>query len=301
MSIVVKTFSVGEVIIREGDPGRSIFRLVEGNAGVYADYGKKEQFRLAVLRAGDYFGEMALVEEYPRSATVVAECTVKIIEVPENELNSFFAENPDVILELMEHLGNKVRAMTKDYKEAQNLLKELREADAGKKEGLFSKIKKHVSIYQAGKNKEAMQQEVPVAEDYSDITVSEYDRTAEFDEGKTIFAEGDPDKCMYILHKGKVGLYTSFGEKDEQRSDELLPISVFGEMGMIFGEPKEVSAVAEENGTLVEVIYREDIESIFESCPPKIGMILAFLSKRLRKLNTDFLSICKEITETYGD
>lgn len=297
MSIVVKTFSVGEVIIKEGDLGRSIFRLVEGNAGVYADYGKKEQFRLAVLRAGDYFGEMALIEESPRSATVVAECSVKIIEIPEKELNSFFAENPDVIPELMEYLGNKVRAMTNDYKEAQVLLKDLREADAGKKKGLFSKIKKHVSIYQAGKNKETVQQETPVAEDYSGITISESDRIEKYDKGDKIFNEGDPGKCMYILHEGKVGLYN----KDEQRTDEVLPVSVFGEMGMIFGESREVSAAAEENGTLVEVIYREDIESIFESCPPKIGMILASLSKRLRKLNTDFLNICKEITETYGD
>ena len=72
MGLAVREFSNGEVIINEGDTGKSIFRLVEGNADVIADYGKKDPMRLAVLKAGDYFGEMAIFEEYPRSAAVVA-------------------------------------------------------------------------------------------------------------------------------------------------------------------------------------------------------------------------------------
>ena len=58
MSIIEKTFRTNEVIIKEGDKGDTFFRLVEGNVGVYTNYGKKEQFRVAFLKAGDYFGEM---------------------------------------------------------------------------------------------------------------------------------------------------------------------------------------------------------------------------------------------------
>ncbi|MBO4459766.1 MAG: cyclic nucleotide-binding domain-containing protein [Clostridiales bacterium] len=301
MSIVVKTFSNGEVIIKEGDLGKSIFRLVEGNAGVYADYGKKEQFRLAVLKPGDYFGEMALIEEYPRSATVVAECSVKVIEVPENELNSFFAENPDVILELMDHLGNKVKSMTNDYNEAQALLKELSEADAGKKNGLFSKIKKHVNMYQSNKNKTGEPQEESLNDKYSDVTFDESDRVEAYDKGKIICIEGDQDSCLYILHNGKVGLFNNYGERNEVKQDELTPISIFGEMGMLSGAAREYTAVAFADNTYVELIYREDMESVFANNPAKVDMILSFLSQRLRRLNADFLKICKEITETYGD
>lgn len=301
MSLVVKTYSNGEVIIKEGDLGKSIFRLVEGNAGVYAEYGKKEQFRLAVLKAGDYFGEMALIEEYPRSATVVAECSVRVIEIPENELNSFFAENPDVILELMDHLGNKVKAMTNDYNEAKVLLAELKEADAGKKNGLFSKIKKHVNLYQSNKNKTGEIQEASLNDKYSDVTFDESDRVDAYEKGKIICLEGDPDKCMYILHNGKVGLFKNYGEKNESKEAELTPLAIFGEMGMLSGVAREYTAVAAADDTYVEVIYREDMENIFASNPAKIDMILGFLSQRLRKLNVDFLNICKEITETYGD
>ena len=53
MSLVEKTFNQGEVIIKEGDIGKTFFRLLEGKAGVYADYGKNDPMRLAVLETGE--------------------------------------------------------------------------------------------------------------------------------------------------------------------------------------------------------------------------------------------------------
>ena len=51
MAIVEKTFKSGEVIIKEGDPGTTLFRLLSGNIGIYTEYGKKEQFRIAFLKS----------------------------------------------------------------------------------------------------------------------------------------------------------------------------------------------------------------------------------------------------------
>ena len=45
MSFVEKTFSQGEIIIKEGDIGKSFFQIIKGKAGVYADYGKDDPFR----------------------------------------------------------------------------------------------------------------------------------------------------------------------------------------------------------------------------------------------------------------
>ena len=79
MGLTEKTFRDGEIIIKEGDNGTSFFRLLEGNAGVYAGFGKNDQIKLAVLNAGEYFGEMAILEAYPRSATVVAKGSARLI------------------------------------------------------------------------------------------------------------------------------------------------------------------------------------------------------------------------------
>ena len=301
MSLSVKSFSNGEVIIKEGDSGKSIFRLVEGNADVYSDFETKDPFRLAVLKAGDYFGEMAIFQEYTRSATVVARGNVRVLEIAENELNEFMSENPDVIGELVNHLGTKVQNMINDFNEAKVLLKNLREADAAKKKSLFSKIKKHIDIYQSNKNGLTDPNPDAIRETYADITYDDSDRIESYDKGTAIFNEGESGNCMYILHGGIVNLYNGYGSDAQQQIADLEAVSVFGEMEMIFEGARTTTAVAASDSVTVEKIYMEDLESIFRTNPAKITMLLRHLSYRLRTLNVDFLNICKEITENYND
>ena len=301
MSLIVKTFNNGEVIIREGDTGGSVFRIVEGSADVITDYGKKEPFRLAVLKTGDYFGEMAIFEEFPRSATVVASGNnVRVIEIPEDELNSFFDENPDVILELICHLENKIRAMINDYREAQVLLKNLKDAEEGKKKSLFSKIRKHIDMYQSGKDTIADPDEERLRAAYAAVPSDNTGNTESYKKGAVIFYEGEPNPFLYILRSGNVGIYTGFGEKYEQKILEITSGSVFGESGITDDEAMKFTAIAGSDDTLVEKIGRDDIEQVFRKNPAKINYIIRYMSYRLRRLNDDFLKICKEITENYN-
>ena len=122
MGLVEKTFKNGEVIVKEGDTGKSFFQIVEGSAYVYAGTGKEDQIKLGVMEAGEYFGEMAILEAYPRSASVIAKGTVVVNEIPETELNSYLAEDPKRIIELMRHLGNRIQNMANDYSESKALL-----------------------------------------------------------------------------------------------------------------------------------------------------------------------------------
>lgn len=302
MSIVEKTFKNGEVIIKEGDIGKSFFQLVDGNAYVYAGYGKNDQVQLSVLNAGEFFGEMAILEAYPRSATIVARGTVTAIEIPEGDMNSFFKENPDMILELMKHLGSRVQAMTKDYNDAQALLKQVRESeDAKKNKSLFSKIKKHIDVYQSNKNKIEVPDTDPLREALKDSTDKGSGEIKDYLKGRIIFKEGTPGECMYILHRGTVGMYSDFRKREEVKLIDINAISIFGEMGIIAsGEPRVATAVSETNDTKVEIIYPDDLVKIFNECPAKIDAILRHLSYRLRKINKEFLNTCKEITESYN-
>ena len=296
MSLEVKTFKNGDVIINEGDIGKSMYRIVEGTADVIADYGKKEPFRLAVLGEGDYIGEMAVFEDYPRSATVVARDGVKALEIPKDKLNEFFSEDPNVILELIDHLANKIRTMTNDYNEAKALLSELQSTDSGKKQSLFSKIKRHIDTYQSNKTAITEPNADVIRELYSGIAGKRSDNIKMCKSGAIVFDEADVCNCLYLLHEGKVGIYCG----NEQKTSELTAVAVFGAYGLIDEEKRNAVAVSESNDTIVEIINKDQIPAIFESSPAKITVILNLLSYRVRRLNIDFLCICKEITENYN-
>lgn len=301
MGLVEKTFKNGEVIVKEGDTGKSFFQLVEGSAYVYAGTGKEDQIKLGVMEAGEYFGEMAILEAYPRSATVIAKGSVTVIEIPEYELNTYLAEDTGRIIELMRHLGNRIQNMANDYNESKALLEQLKASEAAKQnKNLFSKIKKHIDMYQNNKNKLSE----PSADSLNTVSDALADngkgKYKDYRKGMIVFKEGAVDSSMYILHKGSVGMYINYRTREEEKVAEYEAVTFFGEMGIISDEPRGAAAIVESDNTRVETISVEDLDSIFRDNPEKISAILRHMSYRLRKLNIDFLKTCKEITELYN-
>lgn len=301
MGLVEKTFKNGEVIVKEGDTGKSFFQLVEGSAYVYAGTGKEDQIKLGVMEAGEYFGEMAILEAYPRSATVIAKGSVTVIEIPEYELNTYLAEDTSRIIELMRHLGNRIQNMANDYNESKALLEQLKASEAAKaNKNLFSKIKKHIDMYQNNKNK----LNEPSADSLNTVSEALADngkgKYKDYRKGMIVFKEGAVDSSMYILHKGSVGMYINYRTREEEKVAEYEAVTFFGEMGIISDEPRGAAAIVESDNTRVETISVEDLDTIFRDNPEKISAILRHMSYRLRKLNIDFLKTCKEITELYN-
>ena len=190
MGFAEKTFKKGEIIIKEGDVGKSFFKLLEGKAGVYADYAKKNPFRLGFLNAGEFFGEMSILEAYPRSATIVAETAVTAIEIPGDDMTSYFKENPDQIIELMKHLGSRIETMAADYAESQVLLKQLKDSDEAKKKSLFSKIKKHIDTYNVNKNKITEPDAKALRTEFDKLKDDNTGEIKNFSRGMFVFKEG---------------------------------------------------------------------------------------------------------------
>ena len=299
MGSVEKSFRKGEIIMKEGDIGKSFFKLLDGKAGVYADYAKKNPFRLGFLNAGEFFGEMAILEESPRSATIVAETAVTVVEIPEDEMTKYFRENPDQIIELMKHLGSRIQTMAADYAESQVLLKQLKDSDEAKKKSLFSKIKKHIDTYQVNKNKLSEPDGKALRAEFDKLKDDKTGDIKNDARGTFIFKEGKVENCMYILHEGNVGLVSDYRTKEEAKLKDYEAVSFFGEMGIISEEPRAATAIVESGSATVESVSPEDLQTLIKACPDKIELILRHMSYRLRKLNIDFVNACKEITETY--
>jgi CRP-like cAMP-binding protein len=113
--------AAGQRIIREGDPGRSFFIIVEGKVRVFKSTKDGKELTLAHLGEGAFFGEMALLSGAPRTANVAAEEDTEILEVTDVVLRQLATKYPQVISSLKnfyrQRLLNNVMAISPLFKD----------------------------------------------------------------------------------------------------------------------------------------------------------------------------------------
>jgi ABC-type bacteriocin/lantibiotic exporter with double-glycine peptidase domain/CRP-like cAMP-binding protein len=113
-SFVPCSLGFGAAIVREGDPADAYYVLVSGRARVVKSAGNGEEIALNVLRPGDGFGEMGLLQETPRNATVRASEDVELLRLDRSIFQALVQHHPEIRagLELQlkhRHLHNFLR------------------------------------------------------------------------------------------------------------------------------------------------------------------------------------------------
>ncbi len=99
-----RTFTEGDTITVEGQSGVGFFVIENGNATVSL---KGEIVR--TLQPGDYFGEIALIDEGPRSATIVATTDLRCRGLAAWQFRSFVQGHPEVAWPLLQTLASRLR------------------------------------------------------------------------------------------------------------------------------------------------------------------------------------------------
>jgi CRP-like cAMP-binding protein len=79
-----------EVIFKEGDPGDKCYMILKGEVRISKFIPNIGEEALAVLREGAYFGEMALIDNFPRSAHAIANTDVSLITLKKADLDTIF-------------------------------------------------------------------------------------------------------------------------------------------------------------------------------------------------------------------
>ncbi len=293
-----KQFKKDEVIFREGATGDCLYKVIDGTVGIVAHYGEPEANRLTELKKDQFFGEMAVIEVYPRSATAVALDDVKVAEISAQDVVDFFKNDTDTVIDIMKHLSSRLRELTNDYTEVSNTIADLHLGEAKEKrsESLADKIKKFANIYKNNKNT-ANITSVETLRKIDQVSHSEgYTGSVEsYSKGTIIFKEGETGNCMYDVHFGRVGVYKDYGTPDEKLITEIGINKFFGEMGMLEDDKRSATVVVLDDETTIESIYEKDLKDLFANNPPKVEMIMAHLSYRLRRLTNEYVKACKLI------
>lgn len=103
-----RDFPAGAVIFEEGDPGSRMYVIQAGGVHIVKRVGARE-LTLAHLGPGEAFGEMALLEGQPRSATAVVESAARILEIDEAAFADLVRRNGEIALRLLRRLSARLR------------------------------------------------------------------------------------------------------------------------------------------------------------------------------------------------
>lgn len=93
----------GKEMTRQGERGREFFVLLEGTADV-----KKNGRRINKLTNGDFFGEIALVSDTPRTATVVATSPVRALVITDRAFNRLLKDSPEIQSKVLSALAARL-------------------------------------------------------------------------------------------------------------------------------------------------------------------------------------------------
>jgi signal transduction histidine kinase len=110
-------FRPGEVIVREGTPGDKFFIVLSGQVEVWKSYDTGAGDLLAVHGPGHLFGEMALVDEEPRSASIVARTAGHMLSLTREQFRDVLTESPSVAMSVTRSLSAMVRKSNESYVE----------------------------------------------------------------------------------------------------------------------------------------------------------------------------------------
>ena len=110
------TFNRNDIICRQGEIGSCMYCIKKGSVAVFTQYGTEQARKLAELQEGEFFGEMELIENEPRTATVVAMTDGTLLdEITESTFLDYFEQDPVKVFMILQQLSQRLRKTTRDY------------------------------------------------------------------------------------------------------------------------------------------------------------------------------------------
>ena len=107
----LRNYKAGTVIFGEGEPGDAVHVVVEGRVRIVAGGPNGEEATVAIVGKGDCFGEFALLDGLPRSASAIASVATKTFIVTRDDFVEWITERPSAALAIMEMLSLRLRKM----------------------------------------------------------------------------------------------------------------------------------------------------------------------------------------------
>jgi len=109
--LVPRRFNAGQIIFHHGDPGGLLYIIGRGKVKITHSTPDGQEAMLAIFGAGDFFGELALLDDSPRSATVEALEPTETMTLHRDEFIRYIHNNPNFSLHVLQTLAQHIRRL----------------------------------------------------------------------------------------------------------------------------------------------------------------------------------------------
>ena len=112
---VEREYAAKETIFQEGDKGDGMYVVLEGEVRISALVTQQERRVLSRIGPGDYFGEMAVLDAEPRSATASAEKTTRAVFIPREKILELLERSPQLAISFVRDFSQRMREFNRQY------------------------------------------------------------------------------------------------------------------------------------------------------------------------------------------
>ena len=136
--VYLRTYHEDEIIFVEGEPGAGMYIIESGNVRICLGPHTDEEHEIARLSSGDFFGELALIDDHPRSATALAISATRLVGFFRSDLISIINRSPRIGVKIQANilkiLVKRLRITDQKLNEAYDRLESIEIKDQPEKE-----------------------------------------------------------------------------------------------------------------------------------------------------------------------
>lgn len=112
----ITEYKEDEIILKQGDPDKSLYKILSGQVAVYINYEKDDEYLVGIQSFPSCFGEMTILSGQPSFYTVVALTDAKILCVPEENFEGFIQSNPANAISIMKTMAKNISLLNMNIK-----------------------------------------------------------------------------------------------------------------------------------------------------------------------------------------
>ena len=275
--VKLKRYDENSLLFNEGDRGEDLYIIKSGEVKIFSSLEKGEIKDYLTLKKGDMFGEMGIITSAPRSMSA---------KVSSEKSELYVITGKDFLYILERH-----------YELSLNLAKILCKRIEDTNKRLLDYLKDYHSYIKekslVSRRKGEIVKEVPLFSVLSEEEIRRLSSRIKFKRiaGRTLlFREGDGVEDLYIIKSGEVNLYKELPGGERRDYVTLKKGDMLGEMGVISGLPRTLSAEVSSTGGEVYVIGKDDFIYMIKNYPHLSLNFARILCKRIDETNKRLLS-----------